>query len=223
MAPISKWTMWLLASQITSLPGRARRWRAIWLPIVPEGTKSAAAVPIAAAASSCSVRTVGASPKTSSPTSASAIARRISASGRVTVSDRRSMRSVVMIASGSEAEPHPHRSLHHLAPLHLDGDLGEEEVQGEAGIGDAAVAAVGELGGAAAEPAAAVDDADPDVGGEDREALGEEELGAVLAQVVGTGVQRAAAGQADRQRRRHQASRGDGVLELGREQPHVAA
>src|SRR5680860_1106489 len=59
--------------------------------MVPEGTKIAASLP--SRADTCSSRRfmVGSSPNTSSPTSARAIAFRISASGRVTVSLRRSM------------------------------------------------------------------------------------------------------------------------------------
>src|SRR5260370_634598 len=56
----------------------------------PEGTNSAASMPKISAARCSSRLTVGSSPYTSSPTSASAIARRISAVGRVTVSLRKS-------------------------------------------------------------------------------------------------------------------------------------
>src|SRR4051794_9732070 len=62
----------------------------IWLPMVPDGTNSAASWPISPATRSSSARIVGSSRYTSSPTSASAMARRIAAVGRVTVSDRRS-------------------------------------------------------------------------------------------------------------------------------------
>jgi hypothetical protein len=62
----------------------------IWLPIVPDGTKSAASRRKSAATRSCRRLTVGSSPSTSSPTSACAIARRMSAHGRVTVSLRKS-------------------------------------------------------------------------------------------------------------------------------------
>src|SRR5450755_1349559 len=60
------------------------------LPCVPLATKSAASLPSIAAMRSCSALTLGSSPKTSSPTSATAIAARIAAVGRVTVSLRRS-------------------------------------------------------------------------------------------------------------------------------------
>src|SRR5580658_7249014 len=60
------------------------------LPIVPVGTNSAASLPAISAARASSRFTVGSSPYPSSPTSASAMARRISGVGRVTVSLRRS-------------------------------------------------------------------------------------------------------------------------------------
>ena len=59
-------------------------------PIVPLGTKTAASFPKTRAIVSSSLCTVGSSPKTSSPTSARAIASRIFCVGRVTVSLRRS-------------------------------------------------------------------------------------------------------------------------------------
>src|SRR5574341_1490010 len=59
--------------------------------MVPEGTNSAASFPSTCAAISCRRLTVGSSPNTSSPTSASAMARRIPAEGLVTVSLRRSI------------------------------------------------------------------------------------------------------------------------------------
>src|SRR5262249_12004269 len=62
----------------------------IWLPMVPEGTNRPAGWPSIAAASSSRRRTVGSSPKTSSPTSARAIASRIAGVGLVNVSLRKS-------------------------------------------------------------------------------------------------------------------------------------
>jgi hypothetical protein len=59
---------------------------AIELAMVPDGQKSAASFPIVSAASSSSFWTVGSSPRTSSPTTASAMAFRIFSVGRVTVS-----------------------------------------------------------------------------------------------------------------------------------------
>src|SRR5215471_4561910 len=60
------------------------------LPIVPVATKTAASLPIADAARASRRLMLGSSPKTSSPTSASAIARRMSGPGMVSVSERRS-------------------------------------------------------------------------------------------------------------------------------------
>src|SRR4051812_36178369 len=57
---------------------------------VPDGKKSASSKPKISAARACRRLTVGASPKTSSPSSASIIARRIPAPGRGTGSERRS-------------------------------------------------------------------------------------------------------------------------------------
>src|SRR5438034_3446497 len=59
--------------------------------MVPEGTNSAASFPSTCAAISCRQLTEGSSPKTSSPTSASAMAWRMAAEGLVTVSLRRSI------------------------------------------------------------------------------------------------------------------------------------
>src|SRR5262249_15109204 len=59
--------------------------------MVPEGTNNAASFPSTCAAMPCSRLTQGSSPKTSSPTSASAMARRMSTEGLVTVSLRRSI------------------------------------------------------------------------------------------------------------------------------------
>src|SRR5687768_15771380 len=76
-----------------SSAGRARTPRHTWFPMDPVGTNSPASFPRRSAAYSCNEFTVGSSPNTSSPTGASAIALRISGVGRVTVSERRSMRS----------------------------------------------------------------------------------------------------------------------------------
>src|SRR6185369_15940971 len=74
----------------TSVPRVASTRIASWFAIVPEGTYSAASLPSSPAANDSRRLTVGSSPYTSSPTSASAIARRISGVGLVTVSERRS-------------------------------------------------------------------------------------------------------------------------------------
>src|SRR5918992_3651374 len=76
--------------RITSSP----RWQ--WLmsaarfDCVPEGKRSAASKPKISEARACRRLTLGSSPNTSSPSSASIIALRIAAEGRVTVSERRS-------------------------------------------------------------------------------------------------------------------------------------
>ena len=62
------------------------------LPIVPLATNSPASLPSSSAARASRALTVGSSPNTSSPSSASAIARRMAGVGWVTVSERRSMR-----------------------------------------------------------------------------------------------------------------------------------
>ena len=77
----------------TSSPGRVKSFSAIWFAIVPLGTNSAASLPSSPAIRCCSRLTVGSSPYWSSPTGASAMARRISGDGRVTVSERRSTAS----------------------------------------------------------------------------------------------------------------------------------
>src|SRR5436305_4071607 len=79
----------------TSSPGRVRILRPIWFAIVPLGTKRAASLPSNSAIRSCSRLTVGSSPYWSSPTGAAAIAWRMPGDGRVTVSERRSMRSMM--------------------------------------------------------------------------------------------------------------------------------
>src|SRR3990170_4482359 len=76
---------------MTSSPGLVKDLKQTWLPIVPEGTKSAFCFPKRKATISSNFITVGSSPKTSSPTSASAMAFLISLEGRVTVSLLKSM------------------------------------------------------------------------------------------------------------------------------------
>src|SRR2546425_4982258 len=63
---------------------------------VPDGKKSASSKPKISAARACSRFTVGSSPKTSSPSSASSIVRRMAGVGRVTVSERRSTMSLTL-------------------------------------------------------------------------------------------------------------------------------
>ena len=88
--PCSWTTTWAMRWTRISSPRRVCARTAAWFPIVPEGTYTAASFPSMRAVSASSAMTVGSSPQTSSPTSASAIARRISGVGRVTVSERRS-------------------------------------------------------------------------------------------------------------------------------------
>src|SRR3982751_3085953 len=191
--------MWHRASQITSPPGRAWRCRAIWLPMVPEGTKIAASMPTAAAASSSKRLTVGSSLKTSSPTSASAMARRISASGLVTVSERRSIRSM-RFPLFPPSEPHPHRRLPGLSPLELEVDLGHQQAERHPAEDHRVCRGVAERTEMGIERPLAADEADADVGGYDRDPLGDQELGAVLVEPVGVGVGRARAGDPHRER-----------------------
>ncbi len=79
------------SSQITSSPGRVCTLIAIWLVMVPLGQNTAASCSNRRATRSSSMRTVGSSPNTSSPSSAWAMASRMAAVGRVTVSLRRSI------------------------------------------------------------------------------------------------------------------------------------
>src|SRR5438132_11912953 len=79
------------ASVTTRCPGRTSTCRAISFAIVPVTRNSAASVPVTSAARSWRRCTVGSSPYQSSPTSASAMARRMASVGLVTVSERRSM------------------------------------------------------------------------------------------------------------------------------------
>src|SRR5581483_1400806 len=71
---------------MTSWPCSVRSLMAMVLPMVPVGTKRAASLPAISAARCSRWLTVGSSPYTSSPTSASIMARRISGVGLVTVS-----------------------------------------------------------------------------------------------------------------------------------------
>src|SRR5258706_2188631 len=70
--------------------------RLLWVPL---GRNSPASIPTISATRACRAFTVGSSPKTSSPTSAAAIAARIPAEGLVTVSLRRSINLFIFISS----------------------------------------------------------------------------------------------------------------------------
>ena len=91
LPPVSCQTAWASRETITSSPGRVSDRRTTWLAIVPVGSQSAASLPSRSAIRSWRRLTVGSSPNWSSPTSAAAIAARIPADGRVTVSERRSI------------------------------------------------------------------------------------------------------------------------------------
>src|SRR2546427_2364543 len=80
-------------SSTTSWPVRVWLTTETRLPMVPEATKSPAALPRRSAASASSRLTVGSSSQTSSPTWAGAMASRISGVGSVSVSERRSTMS----------------------------------------------------------------------------------------------------------------------------------
>ncbi len=83
--------MWADDSHRTSCPRPTSVRTASTLAIDPVGVNNAAWCPNSPATRSSSRRTVGSSPKTSSPTSACAIAARIASVGAVTVSERRSI------------------------------------------------------------------------------------------------------------------------------------
>src|SRR6185437_16209857 len=70
-----------------------------------DGVNSAASKPSSEATSACNASTVGSSPKTSSPTSASAIACRMPADGLVTVSLRRSTTSTISVLPAGRRRP----------------------------------------------------------------------------------------------------------------------
>src|ERR1700675_2666504 len=90
--------MWASTSSTTSWPGRVWARTETRLPWVPDVTKSPASLPSRSAASASRRRTVGSSSQTSSPTSARAIASRISGVGSVSVSERRSTTSCMGLA-----------------------------------------------------------------------------------------------------------------------------
>ena len=92
-APSSARTTCASVSQSSSCPGSTSSRTPSWLAIDPVGVNSAASWPSSSATRRSSSVTVGSSPKTSSPTSAAAIAARMAGVGRVTVSLRRSITS----------------------------------------------------------------------------------------------------------------------------------
>src|SRR5215470_3425721 len=96
-------------------------------------------MPSSSATRACRRLTVGSSPKTSSPTSARAIASRIAGVGRVTVSERRSIMRVLPLELGLEAVEEPFFGVRR--PV-LDGD---DDARRVARLGDLRRAAVGLL------------------------------------------------------------------------------
>src|SRR6185312_13841011 len=83
--------MWLVLSMRSSSCGRQWTRTAIWLDIVPVGTKRAASLPSVSATRRSSSFTVGSSPNTSSPTAAAIMAANMPGVGFVSVSLRRSI------------------------------------------------------------------------------------------------------------------------------------
>src|SRR5262245_709426 len=115
-------------SRTTSWPACAWLTTEMRLPMVPELTKSPAALPSRSAASASRRLTVGSSSHTSSPTSARAMASRISGVGSVSVSERRSTMSCMTI-SGPSALPLSREPLGG-APAEIGvGELGGKTVQ----------------------------------------------------------------------------------------------
>src|SRR5207245_10751942 len=115
-------------SSTTSWPVRVWLTTETRLPMVPEATKSPASLPLRSAAIASSRLTVGSSSHTSSPTSARAMASRISGVGNVSVSERRSTMSCMTI-SGPSALPLSREPLGG-APTEIGvGELGGKTVQ----------------------------------------------------------------------------------------------
>src|SRR6266851_9675397 len=121
-------------SSTTSWPVRVWLTTETRLPMVPEATKSPAALPRRSAASASSRLTVGSSSHTSSPTSARAMASRMSGVGRVKVSERRSTMSCMKLPRGRGLQPLSRAA----APLGI-GVLGGEAPEGVLGFLVAAV------------------------------------------------------------------------------------
>src|SRR5438132_6997311 len=94
-------------SRTTSWPARVWLTTETRLPIVPDATKRPAALPSRSAAIASRRLTVGSSSQTSSPTSARAIASRISGVGRVRVSERRSTMSCTGLLLALPLGPEP--------------------------------------------------------------------------------------------------------------------
>src|ERR1043166_9316140 len=123
-------------SRTTSWPACVCATTETRLPIVPEATKTAASLPSRAAAIASSRCTVGSSPHTSSPTSARAMASRISGVGSVSVSERRSTMSCTLgllpLGARVRAQPLEGAPAELRVPIFID-ELAEEVV-GLAGL-----------------------------------------------------------------------------------------
>src|SRR5438067_9416438 len=100
---------------ITSSPRSQWLISAAKFDCVPEGKSNAASKPNSSAARSCRRLTVGSSPKTSSPSGASSIARRIAGDGRVTVSERRSTTSLTLSIIAVSPRRMPMKTMRTLA------------------------------------------------------------------------------------------------------------
>src|SRR3990172_3597776 len=112
--------MCALSPTIASVPRGQCTRVAMRLLCVPLGVRSAASFPSIFAAISCNWLTLGSSPNTSSPSSADAMASRMSAEGSVTVSLLRSITFIIKkkpprrgssmaVGSGPSARPLPQR------------------------------------------------------------------------------------------------------------------
>src|SRR4051812_6655366 len=120
--------------------------------MLPDGVNRAASCPNRAAACSCSSCSVGSSSNTSSPTGAAAMAARMAAVGRVTVSERRSAnRSATQHLRDEErqlqgllrVEPRVARGLIPVGEVLVDDRLGAAEAFGDVLAGELDVQAAG--------------------------------------------------------------------------------
>src|SRR6185436_19261245 len=119
-------------SSTTSWPACVCATTETRLPIVPDATKTAASLPRREAAIASRRWTVGSSPHTSSPTSARAMASRISGVGSVSVSERRSTMSCtrVLLTLGARVGAQPlSGALAELRVAVLVDELAEEVVR----------------------------------------------------------------------------------------------
>src|SRR5947209_2086558 len=118
---------------MTSSPRLTCERRPIRLPCVPLETKSAASLPAVSAESASRRCTVGSSFQTSSPTSASSMARRMAGVGRVKVSLRSSTLRRVVTAAGRLNDDLA-SYLDEAHPLQMTVDVEEGEGPGRASM-----------------------------------------------------------------------------------------